>query len=150
MENSSIVMLPHPLGTPLSIGRRPVEERTADVRLDLPADPQSVGVVRAVVASVASRLALSYDSVDDLRIAAAEACSFLLTRADGRGRLRVELSPDTVALQLVIWVEGGGDTASGDRDGLSWRVIEGLADHVAEIEVDGDPAIELRMRTVHE
>ncbi|MGH2629841.1 MAG: ATP-binding protein [Actinomycetota bacterium] len=122
-----------------------------DVRLDLPADPESIGVVRAVVASVASRLALPYDSVDDLRIAAAEACTFLLTRADGGSRLCVELSPDTVALQLTIWVQGGGGVEpGGGRESLSWRVIEGLADHVAEVEVDGSPAIELRMRTVHE
>ena len=46
-----------------------------------------------MVASVASRLALPYDSVDDLRIAAAEACAFLLTRAEGGRRLRVELTP---------------------------------------------------------
>ena len=130
---------------------KPVDERTNDVRLDLPADPQSIGVVRAVVASVASRLALPYDSVDDLRIAAAEACTFLLTRAEDGRRLRVELSPDTVALQLVIWVQGGGGgRPSGDRDSLSWRVIEGLADQVAAFEIGGDPAIELRMRTVHE
>ena len=43
------------------------------VSLGLPADAASIAVVRAVVASVASKLALPYDAVDDLRIAAAEA-----------------------------------------------------------------------------
>ena len=58
----------------------------ATVHLGLPADPGSIAVVRAVVASVASRLALAYDAVDDLRIAAAEASALLLSSgSEGAG-----------------------------------------------------------------
>ena len=56
-----------------------MNDLNATVNLGLASDPESIALVRAVVASVASKLALPYDSVDDLRIAAAEASTLLLT-----------------------------------------------------------------------
>lgn len=119
------------------------------VNLGLPADPASIALVRTVVAGVASKLALPYDAVDDLRIAAAEASALLLTAGADGSRLRVDLQPSDADLVLTIWVEGAG-TVPGltDREGLAWRVIEGLADEVSVTEVDGNSAIELRLRTV--
>lgn len=117
------------------------------VSLELPADPASLSVVRAVVASVGSRLALSYDSVDDLRIAAVEAGAVVLSA--GRGaRLRIDLVPSQADLCLTIWVEGDQPTPIDDREGLAWRVIEGLVDEMNVIEVEGASAIEMRIRTV--
>ena len=118
------------------------------VRLELPADPASLSVVRAVVASVASRLSLAYDSVDDLRIAGAEAGAVLLSSPHGEGPLRVELTPSETDLMLTMWVEGSPPSAVADRDGLAWRVIEGLADEASVIDMAGAPAIEMRIRTV--
>lgn len=125
-----------------------VQALDGTVRLELPADPASLSIVRAVVASVASRLALAYDSVDDLRIAAAEAGAVLLSSAAGARQLRVELTPSESDLVLTMWVDGGAPSAGVDRDGLAWRVIEGLADEAGVIEMAGAPAIEMRMRTV--
>lgn len=125
-----------------------VQALDGTVRLELPGDPASLSVVRAVVASVASRLALAYDSVDDLRIAAAEAGAVLLSSAAGEGQLRVELTPGESDLVLTMWVDGGSPAAVVDRNGLAWRVIEGLADEAAMIDVAGAPAIEMRIRTV--
>lgn len=121
----------------------------ATVNLGLPADPESIALVRTVVAGVASKLALPYDAVDDLRIAAAEASALLLTAGTDGARLRVDLDPSDADLRLTIWVEGSGAAPDlTDREGLAWRVIEGLADHAEVTEVDGNPAIELRLRTV--
>jgi serine/threonine-protein kinase RsbW len=125
-----------------------VQALDGTVRLELPADPASLSVVRAVVASVASRLALAYDSVDDLRIAAAEAGAVLLSSATGAGQLRVELTPSESDLVLTMWVDGSAPSAAVDRDGLAWRVIEGLSDEAGVIDVAGARAIEMRIRTV--
>jgi serine/threonine-protein kinase RsbW len=127
-----------------------VERITAPVSLALPADPTSISIVRAVVASVASRLALTYEAVDDLRIAVAEAATMLLTRDERADRLHVELFPGEDDLRLMVWVEGaaGVELQASPGDSLAWRVIEGLADEAAETDVDGCPAVELRMRTV--
>jgi serine/threonine-protein kinase RsbW len=126
-----------------------VDHPDATVNLGLPADPASIAVVRAVVASVASRLALPYDAVDDLRIAAAEASALLLSLGPEGSRLCVDLRPSDADLHLTIWVEGAGTAPElSRREGLAWRVLEGLADQADVREVDGSPAIELRLRTV--
>ena len=70
-----------------------MDELNGTVTLGLPADPESLVVVRSVVASVASRLALPYDAVDDLRISAAEAAAVLLASGHPGTRLRVDLTP---------------------------------------------------------
>ncbi len=119
------------------------------VSLSLPADPESIALVRTMVAGVASKLALPYDAVDDLRIAAAEASAMLLTHGADGSRLRVDLVPSQADLRLTIWVEGSG--AASDltgSDSLAWRVIEGLADEAEVTDVDGDAAVELLLRTV--
>jgi anti-sigma regulatory factor (Ser/Thr protein kinase) len=126
-----------------------VDDIEHTVTLGLPPDPGSVAVVRAVVASVASKLAVPYDAVEDLRIAAAEAAAVLLSSGGSGTRLRVDLTPSDRDLCLRMWLEGAGSIASlEDRGGLAWRVIEGLADQAEVIEVDRSSAIELRIRTV--
>jgi anti-sigma regulatory factor (Ser/Thr protein kinase) len=152
-ENSSIV-IDVPEHTPVP-GRQYRKERVSEfdatVHLSLPADPGSISVVRAVVASVASRLALAYDSVDDLRIAAAEAAAMLLSDGgDGAAQLCVDLVPDETGLRLTIWVEGPGRAPDlSDREGLAWRVIEGLSDEAIVREVEGGSSgIELLLRAV--
>lgn len=124
-----------------------MEPRDGTVTLELPADPASLSVVRAVVASVGSRLALTYDAVDDLRIAAAEAGAVVLS-ANPHGRLRVDLTPSEADLCLTIWVDGDRSTPLESREGLAWRVIEGLVDEANVIEMGGGSAIEIHMRTV--
>jgi anti-sigma regulatory factor (Ser/Thr protein kinase) len=126
-----------------------VEQLDRTVHLGLPTDPASIAVVRSVVASVASRLALPYDAVDDLRIAAAEAAAMLIAAGPHGSRLCVDLRPSSLDLQLTIWVEGAGEGIEiAGRDALAWRVIEGLTDGSDVSEVGGDTAIELRIRTV--
>ena len=126
-----------------------MDDIDATVSLSLPADPGSISVVRAVVASVASKLDISYDSVDDLRIATAEAAALLLSHQAAGARLCVDLEPGDAGLRLTIWVEGSPTPVLSDREGLAWRVIEGLADEVVVRERDsGGSAIELLLRAV--
>ncbi len=125
-----------------------VDDIDTTVNLSVPADPGSISVVRALVASVASKLDLPYDAVDDLRIAAAEAAALLLSGAEG-SRLCVDLDPDEAGLRLTIWVEGSTTPDLTDREGLAWRVIEGLSDEASVRERnDGGSAIELLLRAV--
>jgi len=125
-----------------------VDDQHPLVSLGVPADAGSIAIVRAIVASVASKLALPYDAVDDLRIAAAEASTLLLTSGTTGSQLRVDLRPSPDDLHLTIWVTGVPSLPADGHDGLAWRVIEGLADDVSESLVEGNHAIELRMRTV--
>jgi anti-sigma regulatory factor (Ser/Thr protein kinase) len=125
-----------------------VDDIDTTVNLSVPADPGSISVVRAVVASVASKLDLPYDAVDDLRIAAAEAAALLLADGAEGARLCVDLDPGGAGLRLTIWVEGSTADLT-DREGLAWRVIEGLSDEASVRERDGGgSAIELLLRAV--
>ena len=101
----------------------------ATVHLGLPATPGSIAVVRAVVASVASRLALAYDAVDDLRIAAAEA-SALLPSSGLEGELPALTSSRAMpTCTSMIWVEGAAAAPElARREGLCRQVLEGLTD----------------------
>jgi hypothetical protein len=125
-----------------------VDTSQGSVRLAMPADPGSISIVRAVVASVASKLNLSYDSVDDLRIAAAEASALLLTAGNTGTRLHADLEPVADGLRLALWVEGGDATGPEERSGIAWRLIEGLTDEADVIEIDGHRGIELLVRAV--
>jgi len=129
-----------------------VDTLKGSVRLAMPADPGSISIVRAVVASVASKLDLSYDSVDDLRIAAAEASALLLTAGNAGTRLHADLEPVADGLRLALWVEGGDatgpETGPEERSGIAWRLIEGLTDEADVIEIDGHRGIELLVRAV--
>jgi hypothetical protein len=125
-----------------------VDTLKGSVRLAMPADPGSISIVRAVVASVASKLDLSYDSVDDLRIAAAEASALLLTAGETGTRLYADLEPVAEGLRLALWVDGDDVSGLEERSGIAWRLIEGLTDDAEVIEIDGHRGIELLVRAV--
>lgn len=49
--------------------------------LDIPCAPEYVSVVRLTILGVASRLGFSYDAVEDIRLAVAEACTNAIARS---------------------------------------------------------------------
>lgn len=128
-----------------------MQDEPGDVTLNVPAVASSVAIVRAVTAGVASRMALSYEAVDDLRIAVAEACNRLFAMSDPQ-QLRVQLTPRSDALSVEMSIDGGGGGGGWPRDdhdvSLSWKVIEGLTDEADERLEGGRPTIVLAVRTV--
>jgi len=56
--------------------------QTSDViEMKIPAKPEYVGVVRLTVSGVANRLGYSYDDIEDIKIAVAEACTNVVNHA---------------------------------------------------------------------
>ncbi|MFS8513265.1 MAG: anti-sigma B factor RsbW, partial [Planifilum fulgidum] len=45
------------------------------IELTIPAKADFVGVVRLAVSGIASRMGFSYDDIEDLKVAVAEACT---------------------------------------------------------------------------
>ncbi len=76
------------------------------ISLTVPASPSSIAIVRTVAATVAGRLEVPYDTVDDLRIAVAEACNRILTSAPHAAELRLDVEWDE-ALARRDRVHGG-------------------------------------------
>jgi serine/threonine-protein kinase RsbW len=118
-------------------------DRSPLVRVSVPARPDFVHVLRAVVSSVASRLEMSFDLVEEVRIAVDEASTMLLEVADAGAVLELAIEPQEHALVATL-------TAASDTDGWPddavktswpWRVMTGLCDEVALERSPGGPAI---------
>jgi serine/threonine-protein kinase RsbW len=101
------------------------------VVVTVPAHASSVHVLRAVVASVAARLDLSIDEVEEIRITIDEAAALLLHLHATATTLRAELEADadrlTVRLSSDAAVSGDWPPP-GTEEAWPWRVITGLAD----------------------
>jgi serine/threonine-protein kinase RsbW len=108
---------------------------TADVTVSVPAAPEFVRVVRAVVASIGAAMDLTYDRIEDLRLAVDEACDQLLGIPGDDAMLRVRVTPTGTGVRVFVCTDAPASKAtwppSGFEDGLAWRVLTGLADEVA-------------------
>lgn len=103
------------------------------VAVTVPSEAVFVHVLRAVTSSVAARLDLPFDDIDDLRMAIDEACAQLLSlEADG-GTLTLRLQPRDGGIEAVVSVIGhvaGGWPPRRFQDTLAWKVLSGLSDEV--------------------
>jgi serine/threonine-protein kinase RsbW len=126
------------------------------VRLELPARPEGVGVVRQALVGVADGLALDGAVLADAKMAVTEACTNAVVHAydDRSGRLDVEMFADDHALTVVVRDKGSGIQPRANRTGttalgLGLPLIAALSD---AFEVRGGPGIgtEVRMSFTYE
>jgi anti-sigma regulatory factor (Ser/Thr protein kinase) len=119
--------------------RRAARPRVAapatDVRLSLPARPENVAVVRHVLGAFAEALRLPPEVVEDMRLAATEACTNVVRHAyhDGEpGPIDVLIRPAGDRLELVVSDRGHGLGPSADvtGPGLGLPLIAALADSI--------------------
>jgi serine/threonine-protein kinase RsbW len=123
-----------------------VTQPDGEITVTAPAEPESVAIMRMVAAAVAGRTDASIDTVDDLRIAVAEACNRLLAGAPSASRLHMDIEVDTDILEARITADlSDGRVATEDLAGseLSWNIIRGLTDSAESSTVDGRPTITL-------
>jgi serine/threonine-protein kinase RsbW len=131
--------------------RRTSEQRmqagSTDVRLSLPARPDSLGVIRHVLGAFVEALRLPPDLVEDIRLAVTEACTNVVRHAyDGEdGPIDVVMRPSRQRLEIIISDHGRGMAPSPDVDGpgLGLPLIAALADSVA---LEHPPARGSRLR----
>jgi anti-sigma regulatory factor (Ser/Thr protein kinase) len=120
------------------------------VRLDLPARPEGVGVVRQALVGVADGLAIDGAVLADAKMAVTEACTNAVVHAygDDIGRLGVEMFADDEALTVVVRDAGSGIKPRIDRTGstalgLGLPLIAALSD---AFEVRGGPGAGTEVR----
>jgi anti-sigma regulatory factor (Ser/Thr protein kinase) len=106
-----------------------------DVRLSLPAQPDSLGVIRHVLGAFAEALRLPPDLVEDIRLAVTEACTNVVRHAydsEATGPIDVIMRPNRDRLEIVISDRGRGIAPSPDLEGpgLGLPLIAALADSV--------------------
>ena len=119
-----------------------------EVRVSVPARADYLHVLRAVAASVGARRDLSFEAIDDLRIAVDEAGAYLLALKPSADKLCLIVKISEEGVTATLWGEGITTKwpPPGSDDSLSWKVLSGLADEAAFEELDGAPAIRLLKR----
>ncbi len=110
----------------------------SDVRLTLPARPESVAVVRHVLGAFAEALRLSDPVIEDMRLAVTEACTNVVRHAYGDGEpgpVEILIRPVGDVLEVIVSDEGRGLGPSDDTagPGLGLPLIAALA-HSLEID----------------
>lgn len=109
--------------------------------------PEHAYVLRSVVASVAARLDLPLDSIEDLKIAVDEAVAHLLTT--GGSRLRMEVLTSETGLQVTTSTDApqAAWPPDGFEGSLTWQVLTGLTDD-AWFALDGGPILRFTKRAL--
>jgi serine/threonine-protein kinase RsbW len=108
--------------------------RDVDVRVN--ADAEQVSLLRAFAASIAIRLDLDVDAIEDLRMAVDEACSLLVRAARPGGQLRLAFAPRADEIRVHAEVEAFA-AAPPSADALSWHILTSLAHSVTEDVAEG-------------
>lgn len=104
--------------------RQVAVETTDAVDLRVPADPAYLAVVRTATAGLATRLNLTLDEIEDLRIAVDEACSLLLGGRAHRDRtLNASFCLGDGTLSVVI---AGPVEKLPEGANFSWTVLRAL------------------------
>jgi serine/threonine-protein kinase RsbW len=121
------------------------------ITVAVPAVAARVHVLRAVTAAVASRMRMSFDAIEDLRLAVDEASAWLLGTNPGASSLILRLLPLDDRLEAVVAVEPGAGEAWPPADveqGLPWRILTALVDTLALGTEPSEPSISLGKRTL--
>jgi serine/threonine-protein kinase RsbW len=117
----------------------------SEVTVSIPARPDFLHVLRTVIASVAARMDLPYDAIEDLRLATDEACAQLLGVATRATSLTLHIKPsdDSVEILATVDTECTAWPPADPEDTWSWQILSTLADDV-RYEREGDlPALRM-------
>lgn len=114
------------------------------VSLRLPAVGAYLSVLRTATASLASRLDVTIDEIEDLKIAVDEACAMLLAQAVPGAELdcSFELTADAIWIAVTVPTLDGQEPS---RDTFAWTVLTALAGEV-DSSVDADSRVTVSLR----
>lgn len=128
-------------------------DRTPAVTVTIQGDPALVRTVRLVAASVARRVAADEEFVEEVRLAAGEACALFLGEGQNRdgtssgGPVEVTLTIDQ-ALSVDVATTGEVDVADhpdSDLDGIEpWALLRGLIDDFKVSQGAGRTVVSMR------
>jgi anti-sigma regulatory factor (Ser/Thr protein kinase) len=115
----------------------PAPAGPAPVILSVPAEPESVSLVRQAVTGIADMLGMSPEARDDVRIAVTEAATNVVVHAypERAGFMRVEIWPDSEAMVIHVTDHGCGIVPQVKHGtpglGTGIQLIAALADEMS-------------------
>lgn len=116
-----------------------------DVTLKVPASAAYVSLIRTAAASLAARLDIPVDRIDDLRLAVDEACSLLLVHGERGGSVEFDFQlyhPDS--LRIVARTISNGSALK--TSGFAWTVLSAL---VSDVEIERNGPLVIISMTLH-
>lgn len=125
------------------------------ITLSVPAKSEYAKTVRMTAAALVSRMDMSYDDVDDVRIAAEEAFVFAVdTLADGSAVDFVfEVGDDEISIQVMLGGAGGASDAEVERrTSYATFILQSVCDsYELASDAEGRPSLRLvkRAETAH-
>lgn len=110
-----------------------IEPLTTHAKIELPARPQYLHVLRSVLASVAVGLEFSIEKIEDLKMAVVEASNQLLAAGAPGLPLVVVAYRRADGLQLEVSVDGVNAAwpPAGNEESLTFRVLTTVATDVS-------------------
>ena len=120
------------------------------ITVSVPPEAGYVHVLRAVTASVAARLPIPFDGIEDLRLAVDEACAWLLARGRSASAMTLRLRPldDRLEAEVSIDVADGPWPPPDLEQSLPWKILSALVDTLSVDTDGGSPSIRLTKRTL--
>lgn len=100
------------------------------IELTIPAKLEYIGVTRLLVSGVANRVGLSYDDIEDVKLAVSEACTNAVQHAYEKREGTIYIQCQIFCDRLLIQVADDGVSFDTQREKLSMGPI----DHSAGIE----------------
>lgn len=93
------------------------------IELKIPGRPDYVVVVRLSAAAVAGRMGLSYDDIEDLKVAVGEACSAAILTGAPTVSVSFVIARDRLEVQIVHRPPKGGRSPDTDLNRLLMQVL---------------------------
>lgn len=97
------------------------------VELRVRAEPGQLGVIRAVAATMATQCDFDLDEIADVRLAADEASSYLIVRAQPQATLSCRFLVQPGSLKMAVSTATVDSDASARRS-FGWHVLTTLTD----------------------
>ncbi len=127
-----------------AVGQGNMASSDRSVELIVAASPESLAVLRTLVAAVAAFEDFDLDAIADIRLAVDEACTGLVRAAVPGSSLRVVVDPSNDAVVIRASATCVADASRGSSvvkpDSFGWHVLNSLADEVSTFA--DEPAID--------
>ncbi|ARK28618.1 anti-sigma B factor RsbW [Halalkalibacter krulwichiae] len=97
-----------------------MKQQEADhIQMSVPAKPEYVGVIRLTVSGIANRVGFTYDEIEDMKIAVAEACTNVVNHAyEEGGVMNVSFYLYEDKIEIVVADQGQSFDIASVRDQL--------------------------------
>ncbi|MDO5718273.1 MAG: anti-sigma regulatory factor [Tissierellia bacterium] len=97
-----------------------------EILLTIPGKPEYISTIRLTTSSIASKMGLDIDSIEDLRVAISEACNIVM----GKQNIKIEYTIEESGLSIKVSSEDRIDYKNDQSMELGKQILNTLVDEV--------------------